>query len=144
MDLVQAYRLEMGTRLQTRRGKNLYDFWGKRIARELSAALEQHEDDTLVNLASDEYFKVVGGKNFERPIVQCVFEDWKQRQDEGRVISFMAKMARGAMARFMITERIDHVAGLKDFKHDRYRYSAKASSASRLVFRRKFVPVAAA
>jgi len=144
LDLMQAYRLEMGTRLQTRRGKNLYDFWGKRVASELNAALEEHEDDTLVNLASNEYFKVVGAKNFARPVVERVFEDWKERQDEGKVISFMAKMARGAMARFIITQRVDHVAGLKDFKGDRYRYAAKASCKTRLVFRRKFIPVAAA
>ena len=144
LDLMQAYRLEMGTRLPTRRGKNLYEFWGKRVANELNAALEKHEDDTLVNLASNEYFKVVGAKSFERPIVECVFEDWKQRADEGRVISFMAKMARGSMARFIITERVDHVAGLKDFAHDRYRFTPKASSETRLVFRRKFIPAGAA
>ena len=144
LDLMQAYRLEMGTRLPTRRGKNLYEFWGRRVANELNAALEKHEDDTLVNLASNEYFKVVGAKSFERPIVECVFEDWKQRADEGRVISFMAKMARGSMARFIITERVDHVAGLKDFAHDRYRFTPKASSETRLVFRRKFIPAGAA
>ncbi len=144
LDLMQAYRLEMGTRLKNRRGKNLYDFWGKRVASELNAALEKHEDDTLVNLASNEYFKVVGAKSFKRPIVECVFEDWKQRQDEGKVISFMAKVARGSMARFIITERVDHVAGLKDFAHDRYRFTPKASSETRLVFRRKFIPAAAA
>ena len=143
LDLIQPYRLEMGTRLKTRRGKNLYDFWGSHVASELNAALEGHPDDTLVNLASNEYFKVVGARKFDRPIVECVFEDWKSREDEGRVISFMAKMARGAMARFIISERLDRVEGLKDFKPDRYRYAAKASTASRLVFRRKFIPVAA-
>ena len=144
LDLMQAYRLEMGTRLKTRRGTNLYDFWGERVAKELDAALEKHEDDTLINLASNEYFKVVGAKYFKRPIVECVFEDWKQHKDEGRVISFLAKIARGTMARFIITQRIDHVAGLKDFSSDRYRFDAKAASENRLVFRRKFVPVAAA
>ncbi len=143
LDLMQAYRLEMGTRLQTRRGKTLYDFWGKRVAQELTAALENHEDDTLVNLASNEYFKVIGAKNFARPVVECVFEDWKEREDEGRIISFMAKMARGAMARFIITERIDRAAGLRDFNEDRYRLAPNASSETRLVFRRKFIPVAA-
>jgi cytoplasmic iron level regulating protein YaaA (DUF328/UPF0246 family) len=142
LDLIQAYRLEMGTRLKTRRGTNLYDYWGKRVADELNAALDAHADDTLVNLASNEYFKVVGARNFARPIVECVFEDWKEAEDEGRVISFMAKMARGAMARFMITERIDRVAGLKDFNHDRYRYTADVSTPTRLVFRRKFIPIA--
>jgi cytoplasmic iron level regulating protein YaaA (DUF328/UPF0246 family) len=144
LDLTQAYRLEMGTRLATRRGTNLYQFWGKRVAKELDVALEGHADDTLVNLASNEYFKVVGAKTFERPIVECVFEDWKKSPDEGKVISFMAKMARGSMARFMITQRVDRVAGLRDFKHDRYRFAKKASTSERLVFRRKFVPIAQA
>ena len=142
LDLMQAYRLEMGTRLLTRRGKNLYEFWGKRVANALDSALASHEDDTLVNLASNEYFKVVGAKSFQRPIVECVFEDWKQHEDEGKVISFMAKVARGSMARFMITERVDRVAGLKDFAKDRYRFVPNASSETRLVFRRKFIPAA--
>ena len=144
LDLTQAYRLEMGTRLKTRRGKNLYDFWGERVARELDAALEGHADDTLVNLASNEYFKVVRAKSFKHPIVECVFEDWKTSPNEGKVISFMAKMARGAMARFIVTERVDRAQGLKDFAHDRYAFAKKASTADRLVFRRKFIPIAQA
>lgn len=144
LDLMQAYRLEMGTRLQTRRGKNLYEFWGDRVARRLDAALEGHDDDTLVNLASNEYFKVVRPGHFARPIVECVFEDWKVTPEDGKVISFMAKLARGTMARYMITERVDRVEGLQDFHADRYRFAAKVSTATRLVFRRKFVPVGAA
>ncbi len=144
LDLMQAYRLEMGTRLKTRRGKNLYEFWGDRVAGQLDAALEGHEDDTLVNLASNEYFKVVRPKHFTRPIVECVFEDWKNTPDDGKVISFMAKVARGSMARYMITQRVDRVEGLRDFGVDRYRFAEKASTATRLVFRRKFVPAGAA
>jgi len=141
LDLTQAYRLEMGTRLKTRRGKNLYEFWGPRVAQELNAALEGHVDDSLVNLASNEYFKVVGARKFQRPVVECVFEDWKNSPDDGKVISFMAKVARGAMARYLVTQRVDRADGIKDFKVDRYRFVAKASSPTRLVFRRKFVPV---
>ncbi len=144
LDLMQPYRLEMGTRLQTRRGKNLYEFWGERVAERLDAALEGHEDDTLVNLASNEYFKVVRAKSFARPIVECVFEDWKNSPDDGKVISFMAKLARGMMARYMITQRVDRVEGLRDFRVERYRFAAKASTGTRLVFRRKFVPAGAA
>lgn len=143
LDLMQAYRLEMGTRLPTRRGKNLYEFWGERVAARLDAALDGHEDDTLVNLASNEYFKVVRAKTFARPIVECVFEDWKNTPDDGKVISFMAKVARGSMARYIITERVDRVEGLRDFGVDRYRFAAKASTPTRLVFRRKFVPSSA-
>jgi len=144
LDLMQAYRLEMGTRLPTRRGKNLYEFWGNRVAGELDAALEGHEDDTLVNLASNEYFKVVRPRHFSRPIVECVFEDWKVAPDDGKVISFMAKVARGAMARYMITERVDRAHGLRDFRTDRYRFAKTASTPTRLVFRRKFIPAGAA
>lgn len=140
LDLTQAYRLEMGTKLKTRRGKNLYEFWGERVSDQLDAALAEHQDDTLVNLASGEYFKVVRARKFARPIVECVFEDWKHHAEEGKVISFMAKVARGTMARYMITQRVDRVAGLKDFAVARYRFAAKASTASRFVFRRKFVP----
>lgn len=143
LDLMQAYRLEMGTRLPTRRGKNLYEFWGDRVADRLDAALEGHEDDTLVNLASNEYFKVVRAKKFVRPIVECVFEDWKNTPNDGKVISFMAKVARGRMARYMITQRVDRVEGLRDFNVERYRFAAKASTSTRLVFRRKFVPASA-
>ena len=144
LDLMQAYRLEMGTRLPTRRGKNLYEFWGDRVAQQLDAALEGHDDDTLVNLASNEYFKVVRPKAFGRPIVTCIFEDWKTTPDDGKVISFMAKVARGMMARYIITERVDRVEGLRDFRVDRYRFAKKASTPTRLVFRRKFVPAGAA
>ncbi|MGH1341129.1 MAG: peroxide stress protein YaaA [Nannocystales bacterium] len=144
LDLMQAYRLEMGTRLPTRRGKNLYEFWGDRVAQQLDTALEGHQDDTLVNLASGEYFKVVRPRHFSRPIVECVFEDWKNTPDDGKVISFMAKVARGAMARYLITERVDRVEGLQDFRVDRYRFAAAASTPTRLVFRRKFIPAGGA
>ena len=141
LDLIQAYRLEMGTRLKTRRGTNLYQFWGTKVAEALDNALAHHPEDTLVNLASNEYFKVLGGKKFKRPVVECVFEDWKKSPDEGKVISFMAKMARGAMARYMITKRVDKVVGLKDFAVDRYKFVPKASTDNRYVFRRKFIPI---
>lgn len=141
LDLMQAYRLEMGTRLATRRGKNLYEFWGDRIRARLEQALDEHPDPTLVNLASNEYFKAVRAKQFSRPVVTCVFEDWKQDPNDGKVISFMAKVARGKMARYIITERIDRAEGLRDFAVDRYRLDKARSADDRLVFKRKFVPV---
>jgi cytoplasmic iron level regulating protein YaaA (DUF328/UPF0246 family) len=144
LDLIQPYRLEMGTRLKTRRGQNLYDFWGNRIAKEIARITSDHEDPTLVNLASGEYFKSVRRGKFKGPVVECVFEDWKEREDEGKVISFLAKQARGAMARFIVTERIDRVDGLKDFNRDRYAYQASRSTENRMVFSRQFIPVAAA
>lgn len=141
LDLIQPYRLEMGTKLSTRRGKNLYQFWGQRIREQLEAELQDHDEPTLVNLASNEYFKAARAKQLGRPVVSCVFEDWKRDANEGTVISFLAKIARGKMARWIITERIDRVAGLKGFAVDRYRFDERRSSAERLVFKRKFVPV---
>ncbi len=143
LDLIQPYRLEMGTRLATRRGKNLYDFWGGRVRELLESTLEGHDDPSLVNLASNEYFKAVQAKRFGRRIVHVVFEDWKEDPDEGTVISFMAKVARGMMARYIITERIDRAEGLKDFAVDRYRLDEARSTADRWIFKRKFIPVGA-
>ncbi len=141
LDLIQPYRLEMGTRLATRRGKNLYDFWGGRVRELLASTLEGHEDPSLVNLASNEYFKAVQAKKFAGRIVHIVFEDWKEDPDEGTVISFMAKVARGMMARHIITERIDRAEGLKDFALDRYRFDGPRSTGDRWIFKRKFIPV---
>ncbi len=141
LDLLQPYRLEMGTRLKTRRGTNLYSFWGDHITKQLSQTLKNHQDPTLVNLASGEYFKSVKTKKLKTPVIECVFHDWKDKARTPNVISFMAKVARGAMARFIVEQRIDHVAGLKDFQVDRYRFQPKASSDTRFVFGRKFVPV---
>jgi cytoplasmic iron level regulating protein YaaA (DUF328/UPF0246 family) len=143
LDRMQPYRLEMGTRLTTRRGKNLYQFWGAKVRETVAAALDDHEDPTLVNLASNEYFKVLQAKHLTRegrPIVACVFEDWKQRPDEGKTISFLAKVARGMMARWMVENRIDRADGLRDFALDRYKFVKKRSTPERLVFARKFVP----
>jgi cytoplasmic iron level regulating protein YaaA (DUF328/UPF0246 family) len=141
LDLIQPYRLEMGTRLKTRRGANLYAFWGDLIAKRIADVVAEHDDPTLVNLASNEYFKAVKRKALATPVVECVFEDYKEHADEGRVISFMAKQARGKMARFLTTERVDRASGLKDFAVERYRFDKKRSTAERLVFKRKFVPV---
>ena len=141
LDLIQPYRLEMGTRLKTRRGETLYAFWGDRIAKTLRAQLEGHEDPTLVNLASNEYFKAARGRSFDTPVVECVFEDWKSRASEGTVIGFLAKYARGLMARYIVTERIDRAEGLKDFNVERYAFQTSRSTDARWVFTRKFVPV---
>jgi cytoplasmic iron level regulating protein YaaA (DUF328/UPF0246 family) len=141
LDLIQPYRLEMGTRLKTRRGANLYAFWGDRIAAQLQQCLADHDDPTLVNLASNEYFKAARAKSLKTPVVECVFEDWKQHPDEGKVIGFLAKYARGLIARYMITQRLDRVDGLKDFKVDRYEFQAARSTDERWVFSRRFIPV---
>jgi cytoplasmic iron level regulating protein YaaA (DUF328/UPF0246 family) len=141
-DLMQPYRLEMGTRLSTRRGKTLYSFWGDVITRGLNETVADHDDKTLVNLASNEYFRSVKPKALAGQLVTCLFEDWKKSKNEGTVISFMAKQARGAMARFIIQQRIDRAAGLKDFAHARYEFRKDRSSGDTFVFSRKFIPVA--
>ena len=141
LDLIQPYRLEMGTRLKTRRGANLYAFWGDRITKQIKARLSGHDDPTLVNLASNEYFKAVKGKTLSTPVIECVFEDWKNHPDEGTVIGFLAKYARGLMARYLVTERVDRAEGLKDFDLERYRYMPERSNVGRWVFARRFIPV---
>lgn len=141
LDLIQPYRLEMGTRLGTRRGTNLYAFWGDRITKQIASKVAAHSDPTLVNLASNEYFKAVKGKTLKTPVVECVFEDWKVHPDEGTVIGFLAKYARGLMARFIVTERIERASDLKQFNIDRYTFQPARSDDTRWVFTRKFIPV---
>jgi cytoplasmic iron level regulating protein YaaA (DUF328/UPF0246 family) len=141
LDLIQPYRLEMGTRLKTRRGENLYEFWGDRIAKEIKTNLKQHDDSTLVNLASNEYFKAAKSKTLKTPVVECVFEDWKSHPDEGTVIGFLAKYARGLMARYIVTGRVDRAEGLKDFNEQRYAFQTDRSTPTRWVFARQFIPV---
>ncbi len=139
LDLMQAYRLEMGTRLANPRGKNLYEFWGERITDELNRLLAQEEEAgrerVLVNLASDEYFKSVKPKKLRGRIVTPVFEDWKGGRY--KIISFYAKRARGLMSRYVITNRIDEVEALKGFDSEGYAFAADASDADTLVFRRR-------
>ena len=139
LDLMQAYRLEMGTRLANPRGKNLYEFWGERITDELNRLLAREEDAgrerVLVNLASDEYFKSVKPKKLNGRIVTPVFEDWKGGRY--KIISFYAKRARGLMSRYVITKRIDEVEALQGFDAEGYAFAADASDADTLVFRRR-------
>ena len=140
LDLIQPYRLEMGTRLQTRRGANLYQYWGDTITKRIVRELAEHQDQTLVNLASNEYFKAVKPKKLSGPLVSVVFEDWKDEARTPNVISFMAKRARGLMARYIIERRVESVAGLEGFDYERYAFQPERSTDQRLVFGRVFVP----
>ena len=132
LDRIQPYRLEMGTRLKTRRGASLYDFWGDRISKCLNADAEGHTDATLVNLASQEYFGVVDAKALKLPVVTPQFRE--SRDGESRIISFFAKKARGGMARFAIDERIERAEDLKAFDRDGYRFDKAASSDTEWIF----------
>lgn len=134
LDLMQPYRLEMGTKLANAHGKNLYDFWGERISGWLNAALAEQGDDILLNLASTEYFGAVKRKALQARVIDTEFKDLKNGQY--KIISFYAKKARGLMARYVIKERLRDPAGLKDFSYQGYRYSAEQSKPDSLVFLR--------
>ncbi len=135
LDRLQPYRLEMGTPLVNPRGRNLYAFWGDRIAAHLAASVVGHKAPVLVNLASQEYFHAADRPALNTRVIECVFEDWKS--GHYKVISFFAKRARGLMARHAITQRITTPDRLLDFAADGYAYAAEVSAPERLVFRRR-------
>jgi hypothetical protein len=135
LDLMQPYRLEMGTRLDTEAGANLYQFWDDRITRLLNRELRQSGSKTLVNLASNEYFKAVKPKLLKAEIVTPAFREF--HKGEYRFISFSAKKARGLMARYLIDQRIDDVEGLKDFDYEGYRFAPAMSGEKDWVFTRR-------
>jgi len=135
LDLMQPYRLEMGTRLSTEQGSNLYQFWDDRITKSLNQELQQANSHALVNLASNEYFKAVKPKLLKAEIVTPTFREF--HKGEYRFISFSAKKARGLMARYIIDHRIDQPEGLKDFDYEGYRFAPKLSEERDWVFTRK-------
>ena len=135
LDLMQPYRLEMGTRLVTGKGSNLYQYWGTEIADYLNKRAEVDGSGVLVNLASEEYFKSVDKKVLKPHIVTCAFEELKD--GKYKIISFMAKRARGMMVRFAVDNQVSKPEQLKDFAADGYRFESSASTADKLVFRRK-------
>lgn len=135
LDLIHPHRLEMGTRLTTPRGKNLYDFWGDTIARALNQTAGEQGADTLVNLASEEYFKSVKPKALGLPVITPLFEDWKN--GKYKIISFYAKRARGLMARYAAVKGITDPQKLKKFDVDGYRFVPDASDEKTWIFRRK-------
>ncbi|HYD96222.1 MAG TPA: peroxide stress protein YaaA [Noviherbaspirillum sp.] len=135
LDLMQPYRLEMGTRLANGRGKDLYAFWGARVTETLNKELAAHKRKVLVNLASEEYFKVVKPKQLDAEVVTPVFEDWKG--GKYKIISFHAKRARGLMARFAAAKGVTQPEKLKEFDAEGYAYDVRASTAQQWVFRRR-------
>jgi cytoplasmic iron level regulating protein YaaA (DUF328/UPF0246 family) len=135
LDLMQAYRLEMGTRLATARGKDLYAFWGELVTKSLNKTIAANKSEALVNLASEEYFKVVKPSSLNVPVVTPVFEDWKGGRY--KIISFHAKRARGLMARYAALKGIRSPERLKSFDSEGYSFDASVSSATKWVFRRR-------
>ncbi|RJG06280.1 peroxide stress protein YaaA [Noviherbaspirillum cavernae] len=135
LDLMQPYRLEMGTRLANPRGKDLYAFWGEIVTRTLNDAMAERELTALVNLASEEYFKVVKPKLLNAPVITPVFEDWKD--GKYKIISFYAKRARGLMARYAAVKGITKPEKLKAFGIDGYAFEPQGSTETRWLFRRR-------
>ncbi|MFZ3219559.1 MAG: peroxide stress protein YaaA [Rhodoferax sp.] len=134
MDLMQPYRLEMGTRLANPQGRNLYTYWGTQISDYLNTRLQADISPVVINLASQEYFKAVDTGALKARVVECVFEEFKSGQY--RIISFMAKRARGLMARFAATHQVVKPEDLRAFDLEGYAWNLSLSSPDRYVFRR--------
>ena len=130
LDLIQPYRLEMGRPLKTSDAKNLYAFWRDMITDTLNA----EKGSILVNLASQEYFKTIDAGKLEKEIVSPVFKD--EKNGKMKIVSFYAKKARGAMARYLIENRIVDMAGMLRFSEDGYAYNAGLSESNKPVFTR--------
>lgn len=137
LDGIQPYRLEMGSRLRTRRGENLYDFWGDRLARRLREEADSLGTSWLLNCASQEYFGAVPEASLGLKVVTPVFLE--ERQGQAKVVSFFAKRARGAMARFVVERRIGEPAALVEFDSGGYRFDPDRSQGDRPVFVRPHV-----
>ena len=135
LDLIHPHRLEMGTRLSTARGKDLYAFWGDTITDALNRTASERKAKVLVNLASEEYFKSVKPRQLSVPVISPVFEDWKN--GKYKIISFYAKRARGMLARYAAVNQLRDPEQLKQFDVDGYAYVPEASNDSSWVFRRK-------
>ena len=135
LDRLQPYRLEMGTRLATDAGADLYRFWGRQISDQLNSQLRADRTPVVVNLASQEYFKAVDTAVLKARVIECVFQDWKA--GVYKIISFHAKRARGLMARYAIQNRLQTPEQLHGFDLEGYGFDAAASTPERLFFRRK-------
>ncbi|MEO0896540.1 MAG: peroxide stress protein YaaA [Bacteroidota bacterium] len=134
LDLMQPYRLEMGTKMKTRRGKNLYEFWGSRITKLLKDDLKERGTDTLINLASNEYFKSIKPKELNANIITPVFKE--ERDGKFKAIFLYAKQARGLMCDFAIKEKVQNPEDLKDFQGMGYQFNESLSSDNEWVFSR--------
>lgn len=132
LDLMQPYRLEMGTKMKVGKNKSLYDFWKKKITKSLNEELK--DDELFVNLASNEYFKAIDKKELKVPVIDVKFQELKD--DKYRTIAIFSKVARGEMARHIVENEIDSIDGLKGFDKDGYGYTEKLSSERELVFTR--------
>ena len=135
LDLMQPYRLEMGTKLENGKGKNLYEFWGDKITDKLNEQLAATNSSYLVNLASNEYFKSVKKKNIKADIITPAFKDWKNGQY--KMISFFAKKARGMMVQYLVKNKVEDLAGLLKFDMAGYEYNEELSKPNEPCFTRR-------
>ena len=135
LDLMKPYRLEMGTKLETSKGNNLYEFWGDKIQKNVLSELKDMKSDLIVNLASKEYSSVLGKMSEDINLVSPTFKDYKN--GNYKIISFYAKKARGLMARWIIKNKIQNFEDLVDFNLDGYSFSKKESTVTTPVFLRK-------
>ena len=135
LDLMQPYRLEMGRKIENDRGKNLYEFWGEIITDGLNKQLKQTKSDTLVNLASNEYFKSVKPKSLNAEIITPAFKDYKN--GEYKMLGVYAKKARGMLSRYVIQNKLTDPEDMKSFNEDGYRFNKKLSKGNTWVFTRK-------
>lgn len=135
LDLMQPYRLEMGTSLPIRRKKNLYQFWGKQITELLNQDISEGGHDVIINLASDEYWKSIDESALKAPVVKVNFREW--RKGQYRFLSYNAKRARGMMTRFIIENEIDQIEHLKGFDIDDYHFNDELSSEDSFIFTRE-------
>ncbi len=134
LDAIEPYRLEMGSTLKNPRGKNLYEFWGDKIAKEIKKSMKDHDDKTVVNLASHEYFGAVDTDALGARIVTPLFRD--EKDGKFRQLQFFAKRARGAMARAAIQNRIQSADDLKALVVDDYKFNADLSAGDEWIFTR--------
>jgi cytoplasmic iron level regulating protein YaaA (DUF328/UPF0246 family) len=135
LDLIQPYRLEMGTRLPNKKGDDLYAFWGDAITKGISEDLSRHRNKTLINLASNEYFKSVRPDLLPGDVITPVFKDYNK--GTYKVMSFFAKRARGLMASYIVQHRINKPADIKEFDVDGYQFNDSFSTDTNWVFTRK-------
>jgi cytoplasmic iron level regulating protein YaaA (DUF328/UPF0246 family) len=138
LDLIQPYRLEMGTALANARGKNLYAFWGERITAALNDDLRALRKPALINLASEEYFKAVHPNSLAAPAITPIFKE--RKGDSYKIVSFFAKKARGMMSAYIIKNALTKTNDLKDFAEAGYRFNRQQSDATRWVFTRDIPP----
>jgi cytoplasmic iron level regulating protein YaaA (DUF328/UPF0246 family) len=135
LDRIRPYRLEMGTKLATTRGADLYQFWGSKVTHALNQAIEAQGDEVLVNLASDEYYRVLQPDAINARILKVHFREWKNGQY--KFLSFFAKKARGSFVRYMIDHRVKTLKALRNFDYDGYVFNDELSRGDDWVFTRK-------